>query len=388
MSELREVYLDYAAATPVSQTVMEQMLPYFSQCFFNPSAPYARAREAARALDGARARIAFVLGTRPATITFTAGATEANNLALASAEGRIVSCATEHDSVRTFVSESGGTLVGTDASGFVDIDGLKAAVTDDVGLVSLSLANGEIGTIQPLRKVAQLVAELRMERLARGVMRPLYLHTDASQAAGAVSVNTSHLGCDMMTLSAAKIYGPKQVGLLWHADGVAVRPLVRGGGQEAGLRSGTENVAGAVGFAAALVEAEALRKSESGRLARLSERLRSRLSESLADIRFSGPTSLSARLPGLVHVSVGGVKAMRLVVALERRGVSVGTGSACAASKMRTSPVLEAIGLDEHFRAGSLRISLGRATDEADVDYAVDALVAVVTAERARIQAR
>lgn len=387
MGEIREVYLDYAAATPVSQTVMEQMLPYFSTCFHNPSAPYARAREAARALERARARVASVLATRPATITFTAGATEANNLALASAEGRIVSCVTEHDSVRAYVEASGGTLVGCDPTGFVDLDALREAVTDEVGLVSLSLANGEIGTIQPLRKVAQLVSALRMERLGRSVMRPLYLHTDASQAAGAVSVNTSHLGCDMMTLSAAKIYGPKQVGLLWHADGVAVRPLVRGGGQEAGLRSGTENVAGAVGFAAALEEAEALRKAESARLRALGARLRARLAEGLDDIRFSGPSSPSTRLPGIVHVSVGGVEARRLVVALERRGVSVGTGSACAASKMRVSPVLEAIGLDTHFSAGSLRLSMGRDTDEADIDYAADSIISCVRAERERLRA-
>jgi cysteine desulfurase len=387
MAEGREVYLDYAAATPVAPEVLEEMIPYMSTCFYNPSAPYGPAREARRALEGARTRVSRVIGARTANVTFTAGATEANNLALASVEGLIVTSAIEHESVLEGVrSHAGGcALCPVDATGRVDMEELARLVRGDAELVSLALANGEIGCVQRIKQVARMCAEERMRRLEAHDMRPLLLHTDASQAAGAVSVNVSGLGVDLMTLSASKIYGPKQVGVLYHADGVALRPLVRGGGQEAGLRSGTENVAGACGMARALEVAEAMRASEVRRLRALSARLRTGLLDRVDDIRLPGPARDADRLPGLVHVSVAGVEARRLVVLLERRGVLVGTGSACAASKMRVSPTLVAIGLPERFRAGSLRLTMGRSTVEADVDLALDAICDVVAEERRRL---
>lgn len=386
----REVYLDHAAATPVASEVLEEMLPFMGTCFYNPSAPYGPAREAKRALEGARSRVARVIGARPANVTFTAGATEANNLALASVDGRIVTSAIEHESVLEGArAHAGGCAVcSVDAAGKVDLDELSELVRGETELVSLALANGEIGCIQRIKQVARICADERMRRLEEGNLRPLLLHTDASQAAGAVSVNVSGLGVDMMTLSASKIYGPKQVGVLYHADGVALRPLVRGGGQESGLRSGTENVAGAVGMARSLEMAESMRASEVRRLRALSARLRTGLTERIEDIRISGPTRDTDRLPGLVHVSVAGVEARRLVVLLERRGVLVGTGSACAASKMRVSPTLVAIGLPERFQTGSLRLTMGRSTDEADVDIALDAIVEAVDAERRRLASR
>ncbi|MDO4537861.1 MAG: aminotransferase class V-fold PLP-dependent enzyme, partial [Coriobacteriales bacterium] len=243
----REVYADYAAATPLAPEVLAAMQPFYVDLFYNPSAPYAAARRVHAKLDEARARMAKVLGTRAANITLTAGATEANNLAFAAVSGPVVCDAIEHESVLACAQDRGGTIVGVDSAGRVDPAAIAQAITPATELVSVELANGEVGTIQPIRAIAQIVAAERMRRLEEGERTPLLFHTDASQAAGQVSLNVSTLGVDLMTISAAKIYGPKQVGLLWHADGVALRPLVRGGGQEGGVRSGTENVAGAVG---------------------------------------------------------------------------------------------------------------------------------------------
>ena len=386
--ETRVIYLDYAAATPVSDSVMQEMMPYFTERFYNPSAPYECARSVKTDVDNARKRVATVLGTRPANITFTAGATEANNLALTSSEGRVLVSAIEHDSIMAPARHRDHVVLGVDKAGHVSVDEVKRHLDGSVELVSIALANGEIGTIQPLRKISQIIKEERMRRLSEGSWIPLFFHTDASQAAGAVSVRPSSLGVDLMTLSASKIYGPKQVGLLWHADGVTLHPLIAGGGQEMGLRSGTENVAGIMGFARALEEAEKLRSFEVRRLRMLSKRLRKALESEISDILFSGPTNPEHRLPGLVHVSIKGVEARRLVVALGRNHVSVGTGSACAASKMQVSETLRAIGLDKEWAKGSLRISMGRGTTNEDVDAAAALIAQCVANERMRLSSK
>ena len=381
----REVYLDYAAATPVDPEVLEAMLPYLTTSFENPSAPYARAREAHDALERARATLARLIGARPDCVTLTAGATEATNLAFAAVEGHVVVSAIEHESVLACAGthERRTVRVGTD--GRVDPEAVARAIRPTTELVSVGLANGEIGTIQPVREVSRVVAAERARRLAAGERTPIYLHTDASQAAGALSVNVSSLGCDLLTLSAAKVYGPKQVGLLWASEDVRLRPLVLGGGQEGGVRSGTQNVAGAVGFARALELAQGRRAEESRRLAALRDRLQAALLAGVPWAQVAGPTNPKWRLPGLLSIAFPGLEARRLVIALEREGVSVGTGSACAASRMRTSHVLEAVGLSREAAQGSLRLSLGRPTTEADVDLAVEAIVRVVRAEAARV---
>lgn len=381
----RQVYLDFAAATPVAPEVLAAMEPYWSDLFYNPSAPYAPARSVHAQTEEARSRLAHVIGARPGTVTITAGATEANNLAFSAVEGPCVVCAIEHESVLSCAEARGARIVGVEADGRIDMRAFQELLNEDVELVSVGLANGELGTIQPVRAIAQIVQKERMRRLERGIQTPLLLHTDASQAAGHVSINVSSLGADLMTVSAAKVYGPKQVGMLWHADGVALRPLVRGGGQEAGLRSGTQNVAGIVGFACALELAEQMRTREGRRLQRLSKSLRDRIRSGIPDAVFSGPARQAHRLPGIVHVSFAGVQARRLVISLERRGVYVGTGSACAASRMQTSHVLRAIGLSDDLAQGSLRLSLGRSTTEEDIAYASDEIVSCVRAERARV---
>lgn len=381
---VREVYLDYAAATPLDPRVLSAMEPYLTRCFENPSAPYARARAVRDAVEGARADIAHLMGAKPDGITFTAGATEANNLAFAATDGGVVTDAAEHESVLACAQARGAVVVGVGADGRVDPERLCAAIGPTTQLVSVELANGEVGAVQPVREIARRVAAVRQQRLAEGSRVPLWLHTDASQAAGSLSCNVTSLGADMVTLSAAKVYGPKQVGVLWAGEGARLRPLVLGGGQEGGVRSGTENVAGAVGFAAALTLAQECRTEECRREAVLRSRLERALAAEFPGMVVSGPRSPKHRLPGLLHVSFPGLEARRLVVLLERRGVSVGTGSACAASRMRESHVLHAMGLPPEVSTGSLRITMGRPTSMDDIDYAAAQIADAVRTEMRR----
>ena len=383
--EAREAYLDYGAATPIDALVLEAMMPYLTERFHNPSAPYAAARAVRADVEAARATLAHLIGARPGQITFTAGATEANNLAFAVASGPAITDAAEHESVLACAEAREHVLVGVDGTGRVDPKDVADALTPQTELVSVELANGEVGTIQPLREIAAQVKRERARRLEAGERTPLYLHTDASQAALTHAINVSSLGADLVTLSAAKVYGPKQVGLLWSSDDVRLRPLVLGGGQEGGVRSGTENVAGVIGFARAMELASAARKQEAGRLQRLRNRMQAQLQRAIPAMVVSGPTRDKLRLPGLLHVSFPGLDAARLVVLLERRGVSVGTGSACAASRMQVSHVLRAMGASDEVARGSLRITLGRPTTEDEVAYATETIIDVVRAEAQRV---
>lgn len=382
---VRGAYLDYAAATPLDPEVLEAMGPYLTGRFYNPSAPYELARGVRDDVERARATVARLIGARPDNLVFTAGATEANNLAFAAVEGHVVVDAIEHESVLACAGTHARRTVRVGRDGLVDPSAVARAIRPDTELVSIELANGEIGCVQPVREVSRAVAEERARRLEAGERTPIYLHTDASQAAGCLSVNVSSLGVDLLTLSAAKIYGPKQVGALWAADDVRLRPLVYGGGQEGGVRSGTENVAGVVGLARAMELACERRAREARRLAALRERLRAGLLERLPWTVVSGPRNAKRRLPGLLHVAFAGIEARRLVIALEREGVSVGTGSACAASRMRVSHVLEAIGMPRPLAEGSLRLTLGLPTTEDEVDRAVLAIERAVRSEMARL---
>lgn len=382
---VRGAYLDYAAATPLDPEVLEAMGPYLTGRFYNPSAPYELARGVRDDVERARATVARLIGARPDNLVFTAGATEANNLAFAAVEGHVVVDAIEHESVLACAGTHARRTVRVGRDGLVDPSAVARAIRPDTELVSIELANGEIGCVQPVREISRAVAEERARRLEAGERTPIYLHTDASQAAGCLSVNVSSLGVDLLTLSAAKIYGPKQVGALWAADDVRLRPLVYGGGQEGGVRSGTENVAGVVGLARAMELACERRAREARRLAALRERLRAGLLERLPWTVVSGPRNAKRRLPGLLHVAFAGIEARRLVIALEREGVSVGTGSACAASRMRVSHVLEAIGMPRPLAEGSLRLTLGLPTTEDEVDRAVLAIERAVRSEMARL---
>lgn len=376
------IYLDHAAATPLDPVVLAAMQPYFSEMFYNPSSPYAPAIAVRRDYDNAKSRIAAILGAQAGEITMTAGATESVNLAFAAGSGHVIATTIEHQAVLAAAARYDHTLVAVDQHGRVDPNAVKQAIRPDTWLISIGLANNEIGTVQPLAKIAEIIREVRAERLESGNHVPLYLHSDASQGVGQIDVNVARLGVDLLTINAAKIYGPKQVGLLYAARSVELQPQIVGGGQEQGRRSGTENVAGVIGMATALERADAARKTEVRRLAELRDDLERRLVAAFPDAVISGHKK--HRLAGHLHISFPNVDAERLVFALEARDVLVATGSACAANKGTRSHVLTAIGLAPEVADGSLRLTLGKATDAQAIETAAEYIIAAVTTEKDR----
>ncbi|MGE5310000.1 MAG: cysteine desulfurase family protein [Sphaerimonospora mesophila] len=359
------IYLDYAAATPLDPRVLKTQEPYFAEQFFNPSASYLAAQHVRADYEAARHRLAQTIGARPAEVIMTAGATESINLALNGVEGKILTTNIEHPAVLATTKARDGMVIPVDNKGRVDPSAIESFITDDVALISIGYANSEIGTVQPIKEIASVVARARERRLASGINRPLLFHTDASQAAGYLDINTARLGVDLMTLNAGKCYGPKQVGLLYVRAGIMLKPLVHGGGQEMGLRSGTENVAGTIGFALALELAEKKRKGETERLAKFRDGLEAFLTNEFSQATINGHRK--HRLPNILNISISGLDGERALFALDQAGVMVATGSACAANKGTRSHVLTAIGLEPVVADGSLRISLGRPTTEAEI---------------------
>jgi len=377
------MYLDHAAATPVDPKVLSAMLPYFSDDFYNPSAPYAPAITVRRAYEAAKSDMGRAIGAKSDEIIMTAGATESINLAFSSVGGHIVTGNVEHHAVLGAAKQFEHTLVAADERGLVSAASVKAAIRPDTRLVSVALANNELGTIQPLRDIAEVVRKERNARLARGDRTPIYLHSDASQGVGQLDVNVARLGLDMVTLNAAKVYGPKQVGLLWAAPHVQLSAQLHGGGQERGIRSGTENVAGAIGFAKALELAVAHRRFESDRLAKLRDALEKELLDAFPQAIVSGHHK--HRLSGHLHISFPKLDAERVLFALEARDVLVATGSACAANKGTRSHVLTAIGLKPEVADGSLRMTLGHLSDDNNIARAAICIIEEVTREYERM---
>ena len=376
-------YLDHAAATPVDQAVIDAMIPYMNERFFNASSPYAPAVKVRREFEEAKARIARTFGGRGEEIVMTAGATESINLAFSAATGHVVTSAIEHDAVLAAARRHDATLVAPNKNGIISSNAIEAAITPETALVSIQLANNEIGTIQPIRDIATVVMNERRRRLDNGETQPIWLHCDASQGFGQIDVNIARLGVDLLTLNAGKMYGPKQVGLLWTKPGVPIEPVIVGGGQERGLRSGTENVAGTIGFAVAIEMAHNKRKKESERLARLRDYLQRRLTEEVDEIVVSG--SQKKRLPGALHISIPGLDGERLVFALEARNVLLATGSACAANKGTRSHVLVALGMSDELADGSLRMTLGRMNDESSIEQAASIIIEEIKREQTRV---
>lgn len=359
------IYLDYAAATPIDQRVLDAEEPYFRERFFNPSASYQAAREVRRDYEEARHVLAQNLGARPAEIVITAGATESTNLAIGGVSGHIVTTNIEHPAVLALASARNATILRVNEKGLVNPASVENAITDETEIVSVGYANSEIGTVQPIKEIAILIERIRADRAIREVATPLLFHTDASQAAGYLDLNVARLNVDLMTLNAGKCYGPKQVGLLYVKAGVRLKPLILGGGQEMGLRSGTENVTGAIGFARALEIAERKRKGESERLEKLRNDLEKFIKQEFPEVIIN--SGAKQRLPNILNFSVPGLDGERAVFALDERGVLVATGSACAANKGTRSHVLMAIGLAPQIADASLRISLGRPTTDAEI---------------------
>lgn len=368
------IYLDCAAATPLDRRVRAAMQPYFAEQFYNPSANYLPAQAVKNGLEQARASVAYWLGAKPAEIIFTAGATEANNLAIRGVmeqfpEGNVVVSAVEHESVLAPARRWRCREVPVSPDGTLDTSVLQGAIDDNTVLVSVMYANNEIGTVQPLRKIAETI---KQKRTARSSKLPLYFHTDAAQAANYLDLHATRLGVDLMSVNGGKIYGPKQSGALYARAGVELWPLILGGGQESGLRSGTENVTGCVGLAAALDIAQGSRHGETARLKSLQDYFFKELRRQMPTSEING--SLKRRLPNNVHVTFPGTDNERLIMQLDEAGIMAAAGSACSASREEPSHVLAAIGLGEAEAESSVRFTMGRAITKNHIDQTIAAL--------------
>jgi cysteine desulfurase len=371
------IYLDYAATTPLRAEARAAMAPFLDTVYGNPSSIHAAGQAARQALDEARDRVAGSIGARSEEILFTSGGTEADNLALTGvflaeypARDHLITAATEHHAVLDtceFLRGLGAdvTLLPVDGDGRVDPAAVAAAITPRTCMVSIMAANNEIGTLAPLPEIARVTREAGIP-----------LHTDAVQWAGALPLDVEALGVEMLTLSAHKFSGPKGAGALYLRRGTRLKPLLHGGGQERGRRAGTENVAGIAGMACALELAVAEIPTEAPRLTALRDRLFAALRDALPNMILNGHPS--DRLPNNLNVAFPGVDNELLLLNLDLEGVAAAAGSACTAGSLEPSHVIAALGASPERMRGSIRLSLGRQTTEAEIDAVVERLVPIV----------
>ncbi|HVM30515.1 MAG TPA: cysteine desulfurase family protein [Candidatus Limnocylindrales bacterium] len=376
------IYLDHAATTPLRPEALEAMLPLLGEHYGNPSSPHAAGRRARAALDEARERLARVLAAEPREIVFTGGGSEAINLALKGAAwagkargNRIIASAADHHAVLhtlAHLEKFGFEIVhvGVDRYGRLDLEQLAAAMNDRTILVSLLLANNEVGTLQPLDEAVRLI------RAHAGVA----IHVDAVAAAGYVPLDVGQMDLDMLSLAGHKMEGPKGIGALYLRRGTVILPQVHGGAQERFRRAGTENVAGALGMAVAFELAAAERPATVARLGRLRDRLRDAVL-GVAGVELTGHQR--HRLPGHLSIIVRDIDGQELVVALDLEGVQASVGSACTTGSLEPSHVLTAMGYPEDEARGSLRLTLGRATIEEEIDSAVRIVPSTIARLRA-----
>jgi cysteine desulfurase len=385
---MRRVYLDHSATTPVDARVVEAMLPYLTEKFGNASSVHLFGQEARAAVDRARRQVASLINARPNEIIFTSGGTEANNLAIrgicevSTLRGHhVITSAIEHPSVRgvlEFLEQQGWevTRLPVYDDGIVRVEDVRAAIRPDTILISVMMANNEIGTVQPVAEIGELV---RNER-ERG-RRHLWFHTDAVQAAGRVAIDVQTLGCDLLSLSAHKMYAPKGAGALFMRRGVRLTPQQVGGHQERERRAGTESVANIVALGAAVELAQKEMRQRDEHTRRLRDRFESEVRARIADIVFNGDRE--RRLPHLSNISFRFIEGEGLLIHLDMQGVAVSTGSACSSGTLEPSPVIRALTNDEELARGAIRFSFGKDNNEAEVDYASEALTRAVESLRA-----
>lgn len=378
----RTVYADHAATTALSDAALNAMMPYFKAKYGNPSSLYSFAQAAKADLEQARADVAACLGAKPDEIYFTSGGTEADNWALkgvaelrGSKGKHVITTTIEHHAIlhtAEYLEKAGFevTYLPVDSEGFVNPEDVKAAIRPDTILISIMAANNEIGTIEPIAEIGKIAKEA-------GVL----FHTDAVQAVGHIGVNVDEWNVDLLSLSGHKFHGPRGVGVLYVRKPLRLPPLIHGGGQEKGRRSGTENVAGAVGLAAALKEAVSLLDEEGGRLSALRDKLMDGLVSSIPRSKITGPRE--NRLPGTASLVFECVEGESILLLLDGNGISSSSGSACSSASLDPSHVLLAIGLPHEIAHGSVRLSLGRENSEDDVDYILDIIPKVIARLRA-----
>lgn len=379
----RFVYADHAATTALSPAARDVMLPYLTERYGNPSSLYRFAQDAKADLERARAEIAGCLGAQPGEILFTSGGTESDNWAIRGVlearakKGRhVVTSAVEHHAILhtlQYLEKRGEcevTWVPVDGQGKVNPEDVRAAIRPDTVLVSIMAANNEIGTIEPIAEIGAITR-------AADVL----FHTDAVQAVGHIPVNVEAWGVDLLSLSAHKFHGPRGVGALYVRKPLRLPPLIHGGGQEMGRRSGTENVAGILGMTAALTEAVALLPTEATRLSALRDRLIDGILSTVPQTQLTGPRE--NRLPGTASFVFACIEGESILLRLDAEGICSSSGSACSSASLDPSHVLLAIGLPHEVAHGSVRLSLGRETTPEDVDYLLEKIPQVVAGLRA-----
>jgi cysteine desulfurase len=380
---MQNVYLDYAATTPTDPEVLEVMTPYFTEFFGNPSSIYSFASKSRAAIEKARGQVAAALNALPEEIFFTSSGTEADNWTLKgvfeklrSKGNHIITTQIEHHAILhtgEYLEKLEGanvTYLPVDEEGSVRVADLEAAVTDKTILVSVMFANNEIGTIQPVKEIGALCRK-------KGVL----FHTDAVQAAAQMDIDVKDLSIDMMSLSAHKMYGPKGTGALYLRKGLKLENFIHGGAQEKGKRASTENIAGIVGMGFAIEKMKARLSQEKPRISALRDRLIEGVLKTIPHAKLNGAQG-EKRLPNNTNFSFIGIEGETLLLDLDAKGISASTGSACTSGSLDPSHVLMAIGLKHEEAHGSLRMTLGRGTDDAQVDYILEVLPEIVAHRR------
>lgn len=378
----KQVYMDYAATTFVKPEVLEEMLPYFTEKFGNPSSLYSFSDETKRAISVAREKVAKAINADKSEIYFTGGGSEADNWAIkgiASAHknkgNHIITTSIEHHAVLNtckYLEKNGFevTYLPVDAEGFVSVEDVKNAITDKTILVSIMFANNEVGTIEPIKEIGTICRE-----------KKIFFHTDAVQAIGHVAIDVEDMNIDLLSMASHKFYGPKGIGALYVRRGIKIDNLVHGGGQERGKRASTENIASIVGMGKAIELATEEMETEGKRLTALREKLVKGITEKIPYTKINGPVK-DKRLPGNSDFSFIGIEGEALLLDLDFDGIYASTGSACASGSLDPSHVLLAIGLKHEVAHGSLRLTMGANTTEEDVDYVLLKLPEIVKRRR------
>ncbi|PWB38362.1 MAG: cysteine desulfurase NifS [Parcubacteria group bacterium] len=385
----RQIYLDHAATTPTDPAVVRAMAPYWTEYFGNPSSLYRLGQTSKKAINQSRQIVANNLSGQPDEIFFTAGGTESINLAIkgllsavkiAEKTNHFITSAIEHHAV-LHTAESikkqnqEVSILPVDDQGIVMMPALKDAIRDNTVLVSIMMANNEIGTIQPIREIGAYLQKLNTERLARKLPR-IFFHTDACQGAGALDLNVHKLHVDLLSLNGSKIYGPKGVGVLYVRRGTPLTPLIDGGGQENNLRSGTENVPDIVGLGKALELINKNKVKENARLIKLRDWLIKEILSKIPKTRLNGHPS--TRLPNNVNVSILDVEGEAMLLYLDEVGIQASTGSACTSTTLEPSHVIRALGCPYEVAHGSMRFTLGKSTAKKDLEYLMSKLPGIV----------
>ena len=388
---MKRIYLDNAAGTPIDELVFDKMLPYLKDKFGNPSAIYHEGMVAHSAVDSARTQVANMLGCHSDEIIFVGSGSESDNLAIKGVlagynrenDGvpHMITSVIEHPAVLTTIKKLEkkelitATYIPVDGDGLVDPKDVKEAITDKTILVSIMYANSEIGTVQPILEISKVIRKIR-----GNIVTYPYFHTDACQAVNYLDMDVETLGVDLVTLNGSKNYGPKGVGALYKKRGVKLQQIIDGGGQEEGLRAGTENVAGIVGMGEAIEITEGLRISESERLTQLRDYFIEELKKAIPDIILNG--SAVKRLPNNINITIPDMENDLAVIGLDAYGISTSSKSACKSSDSESSYVVKALG-DKDAQIGStLRITMGRDTTKESVDFTVSSLLKIVEKSR------